>query len=90
MSNQDPIKINKNDALPYGMDFLKLKKEGIDIAQELSGDIWTDYNEHDPGITILENQVYALTELSYKTSFPAEASFFIYQNLIIFSLIQSH
>lgn len=82
MSNQDPIKINKNDALPYGMDFLKLKKEGIDIAQELSGDIWTDYNEHDPGITILENQVYALTELSYKTSFPVEDYFFSNPNFI--------
>jgi len=81
MSSQDPIKINKNDALPHGMDFLKLKKEGIELAQELSGDIWTDYNEHDPGVTILENQVYALTELSYKTSFPVEDYFFSNPNI---------
>ena len=58
------------------MDFQKLKKEGIYLAQELSGDLWTDYNDHDPGVTILENQVYALTELSYKTSFPVEDYYF--------------
>ena len=76
MSNQEPIKINKNEPIPEGMDFQKLKKEGIDLAQELSGDLWTDYNDHDPGVTILENQVYALTELSYKTSFPVEDYYF--------------
>ena len=24
------------------------------FSQKISGDIWTDYNAHDPGVTILE------------------------------------
>lgn len=44
--------------------------EGIELLQKLSGAQWTDYNEHDPGVTILENIAYTLTDLSYKTSQP--------------------
>ena len=40
--------------------------------QELSSRIWTDYNVHDPGITTLELLAYALTELSYRASFPVK------------------
>jgi hypothetical protein len=58
--------------LPKNMDYDYLRKEGIRYAQALSGDIWTDYNEHDPGITILEQLCYALTELGYKTNFNIE------------------
>jgi hypothetical protein len=58
--------------LPKSMDYDFLRKEGIRYAQALSGDIWTDYNEHDPGITILEQLCYALTELGYKTNFNIE------------------
>jgi hypothetical protein len=54
------------------MDYEAMRQEGIDRTQQLSGDIWTDYNEHDPGITILENLCYALTELGYKTNLPVE------------------
>ncbi|NBQ69842.1 MAG: hypothetical protein EBU46_13880 [Nitrosomonadaceae bacterium] len=39
---------------PDGLDFETLRKEAIGKVQELSGDIWTDYNLHDPGVTILE------------------------------------
>lgn len=48
----------------------KLHAEGLEILQKLSGDVWTDFNEHDPGVTILENIVYVLTELHYKSLFP--------------------
>ncbi|MGZ3750874.1 MAG: hypothetical protein ACXVAU_06345, partial [Mucilaginibacter sp.] len=34
--------------------------------------LWTDYNEHDPGITILEALCYAITELGYRTQLPME------------------
>ncbi|MEE9361201.1 MAG: hypothetical protein V3U92_01235 [Cellulophaga sp.] len=44
--------------------------EGIELLQKLSSDEWTDYNEHDPGVTILENLSYTLTSLSYKTQIP--------------------
>ncbi len=45
-------------------------QEGIEILQKLSGEVWTDYNIHDPGVTILENLSYNLTQLSYVTQFP--------------------
>ena len=50
------------------MDFDLLRKEGIKHAQELSGENWTDYNEHDPGVTILEQLAYAITDLGYRTN----------------------
>lgn len=43
-------------------DYQRLYKEGIKLLQKYSGDIWTDYNEHDPGITILGILCYVLTE----------------------------
>ena len=45
--------------------FSELKREGIQLAQEISGDIWSDFNAHDPGVTILEQLCYALTELTF-------------------------
>lgn len=44
----------KDQQLKPSMDFNFLKNKGIDYIQKLSGDIWTDYNDHDPGVTILE------------------------------------
>lgn len=52
-----------------GLDFDGLKKKGISLLQELSGQAWTDYNLHDPGVTILEVLCYALTDLAYRTEF---------------------
>ncbi|MGB0840325.1 MAG: hypothetical protein ACPGXL_09305, partial [Chitinophagales bacterium] len=51
------------------MDFSALRAEGIAHAQELAGKIWTDYNAHDPGVTLLEALCYAITDLGYRTSF---------------------
>jgi hypothetical protein len=55
-----------------GLDYAWLRAEGTRLAQALSGAIWTDYNEHDPGVTTLEQLCYALTELSYRAEFPLE------------------
>lgn len=62
----------KADATPdnHGLDYAWLKVTGVEIIQQLAGDIWTDYNEHDPGVTTLEQLCYALTELSYRAEFP--------------------
>jgi hypothetical protein len=57
------------------MDYYFLRKEGIRILQELSGDTWTDYNHHDPGVTILEQLCFALTDLGYRTDFELEDLF---------------
>lgn len=50
-------------------DYEALRKTGLGYIQQFSGKIWTDYNVHDPGVTIFELLCYALTDLSYRTSF---------------------
>jgi len=52
-----------------GLDYEELKQAGIEHLQRLTGKIWTDYNAHDPGITILEQLCYALTDLNYRIDF---------------------
>ncbi|MBX9899813.1 MAG: hypothetical protein K2Y28_03430 [Burkholderiaceae bacterium] len=52
-----------------GLDFDQLRLAGIAYLQALCGDVWTDHNLHDPGITILEQLCYALTDLTYRTEF---------------------
>ncbi len=53
-----------------GANYLLLLHEGTRLVQQLSGKIWTDYNFSDPGVTILEQLCYALTELTYRADFP--------------------
>lgn len=65
--------IKKNDPdFPAFLDFEKLRKEGLEHIGKLAGNIWTDHNVHDPGVTILEVLIYALIDLGYKTSLPLE------------------
>ena len=68
MSNK-PIQIKKEDPAFKSMDFFLLKEEGIQLVQQLSGKLWTDYNTHDPGVTILEQLCYALVDLGFRTDF---------------------
>ena len=49
-----------------------LKQQGIAYIRQLAGNIWNDYNEHDPGITILEELCYAIIDLEYRTNFYIE------------------
>lgn len=49
-----------------------LRSEGLNHIEALSSDIWTDYNIHDPGITMLEVLCYAITDLGYRTGFSVE------------------
>jgi len=65
----ESITTDKNNKLPQAQDYDFLRKEGIDLIQNLSGDIWSDYNTHDPGITLLEVICYALTDLGYRTAY---------------------
>jgi hypothetical protein len=51
------------------LDFKYLKQLALEQIQKLSGSLWTDYNIHDPGITILEVLCYAATELGYRSSY---------------------
>lgn len=61
-----------NEILGVALDYQALKKIGLEAIIRLGSDKWTDYNEHDPGITILETLIYALTDLAYRTDFPIE------------------
>ncbi|MCW2473921.1 hypothetical protein [Candidatus Symbiopectobacterium sp. NZEC151] len=49
--------------------FEHLYQLGLTYIQQLSGHLWTDYNTHDPGMTILEQVCYALTDLIYRCEF---------------------
>lgn len=59
-------------ALPAapGLSYAALRAEATRLVQDMSGTIWTDYNYSDPGVTILEQLCYALTELSFRADFP--------------------
>ena len=48
------------------LDYNILRQEGIRQLERLAGPLWTDFNAHDPGITILEQLCYALTDLVYR------------------------
>lgn len=76
---QEPVSIPKHPALTEGLDYRFLKRTGIEIAQELAGDIWTDYNEHDPGITILEQLCFSITEMAYKAGMSIEDLLYAYR-----------
>ena len=65
------LTIPKNPVYPPSMDFRLLRREGIKHLERLGSAIWTDYNEHDPGITMLEVLDYAITDLGYRTNLPA-------------------
>lgn len=68
MAETIPRKLDDSDALSYAA----LRKDGIHYAQELSGSLWTDFNAHDPGVTILEQLCFGLSELAYRSNFPVE------------------
>lgn len=61
--------INRLQADPDGLDFDGLRMQGLELLQSLSKEKWTDYNLHDPGVTLLELLCYGLTDLVYRTDF---------------------
>lgn len=64
--------IFKNKALKPSQDYKYLKDNGVKFVQGYSGNTWTDYNSHDPGVTILEQFCYGITDLGYRIDFPIE------------------
>ena len=66
----ESVTISKTkSSFPDYLDFQKLRASGLEHIQDLGSDLWTDYNLHDPGITILEVLCYALTDLGFRTNF---------------------
>lgn len=49
-------------------DFEFLREQGIEHLEKLATRLWSDFNSHDPGVTILELLCYAITDLGYRTS----------------------
>src|SRR5258707_12653138 len=50
-------------------DFSVLRDTAIKFLQQHNKELWTDYNYHDPGVTILEQLCFAITDLAYRTDF---------------------
>ena len=57
---------NPHPALRYA----GLRSEALETLGRLCGEQWSDFNSHDPGITILEQLCFALTELAYRAQWP--------------------
>ncbi len=68
MTIHQTITKEKHDA--SCLDFDALFKEGIKWIEQYSGDVWTDYNTHDPGITLLEYLCFGITDVGYRCHFP--------------------
>jgi hypothetical protein len=68
----EALSIKRRKSGQSDVSFDSLRSEAIKLIQQLSGKLWTDYNLHDPGITILEQLLYAITDLIYRTEFAIE------------------
>lgn len=62
--------ITRAEQYPLHKDYAALLKLAYERIAAYSGDVWTNYNDSDPGITILQNLCYALTELGSKADTP--------------------
>lgn len=68
----EPVNFTKPEFKSDSQNYDLLLEKGIALAQGYSGELWTDYNHHDPGVTLLEQLCYALTDLGYRTNFSVE------------------
>lgn len=58
---------------PEGQEpYTELQRRTLAELQRLSGEVWTDYNPSDPGVTVADVANYALTETGYRLEFPLE------------------
>ena len=65
--NTNQVQKNTDPDSPLNFDSLRAK--GIELVQGFSGHAWSDFNLHDPGVTILEHLSYAITDMAYRTHF---------------------
>jgi uncharacterized protein len=66
------LTIPKNAPADRVQNYEWLRQAGLSHIEELAHALWTDYNVHDPGITILELLCYAITDLGYRMAWPVE------------------
>ena len=67
MDEQSKAIFKSKEPRQEALDFHFLKEKAVGYIQELSGHQWTDFNLHDPGVTILDQLCYALTDLGIRT-----------------------
>jgi hypothetical protein len=65
----DHISFSNEDKEKTSLNFFELRKKGLNYLQEFSGATWTDFNSHDPGVTILEQLCYGLTDVALRSSY---------------------
>ncbi len=68
----ESVTISKKTPGSKSQQYEFLREEAIKYVQRVAGKIWTDYNIHDPGVTILEVLAYAITELGYRADYIME------------------
>ncbi|NJM38579.1 MAG: hypothetical protein HC845_12365 [Akkermansiaceae bacterium] len=51
------------------LNYEELRAEGLAYLEQVVSSLWTDYNIHDPGITLLELLCFGITDIAYRTSF---------------------
>ncbi len=66
------INIPKSVSTKDDLDFEYLRKVGVGYIEKLGGSLWTDFNSHDPGITMLEMLCYAITDLGMRINLPTQ------------------
>jgi hypothetical protein len=62
-----PDVILKQPVMKPAEDYYFLRRTGIGFIEQMGSRFWTDYNTHDPGVTILEALCYAITDIAYRT-----------------------
>ena len=58
-----------NANLPGPLDYEQLKEYGLAYIRSIANKQWTDFNLHDPGVTIFEALCFALTDLAFRSRF---------------------
>jgi hypothetical protein len=65
-----PVTIPRGPPAHPGLDYGALRSDALQFIENIAHASWTDFNEHDPGVTTLEQLCYALTELAYRAGSP--------------------
>lgn len=63
----DPIFLPTSLPDQLSLDYASLREIGLQQIERFGHKLWTDYNAHDPGITLLEVLCYAITDLGLRT-----------------------
>ncbi|MFA1241134.1 hypothetical protein ACCC84_22780 [Serratia odorifera] len=66
MSKENALFPEVKDAIAFDA----LWQQALEKVTALSGEIWTDTGDHDPGVTLLQSAIWNCSDLSYRASLP--------------------